>query len=239
LSQQGTVTLRRRAKGPDVWVFIYRDGDSQRTRRIGIIEKYPTKASAEKQAQKLRRSINDQLECLFVSDLLDRYEKDDLPARGPTNSAYRSSLKRIRERWGKMRLEAQAEDMMGIELWINNLETVPTKNTKARLLAKKSRTNLKALLHRLFERAIFWGMLELQRNPVGLVSVKGKSGRTRPLILVTVEAYGKMLKDPELVDHVRMMVMIAMCLGLRASEILGLRWESFDNAAEPTLTVNR
>jgi integrase len=34
-------------------------------------------------------------------------------------------------------------------------------------------------------------------------------------------------EDPELVPHARMMVMIAMCLGLRASEILGLRWEDF------------
>ena len=233
--------LRERKLGPDVWILRYRDRDGKEIpQRIGTVEKYPTKAAAEKAANKLRKDINERRDAVFVSDLLDRYEKDDLPARVITADNYRSHIKRIRERWGNVRLDVMAKDMMGIEQWLNSQETIPTKNTPARLLAKKSRFNLKALLHRLFERAIFWGMLEMQRNPIGLVTVKGKSGRTRPLIMVTMEAYNKLLRDPELAPHVRMMVMIAMVLGLRASEILGLRWDDFNpDAVAPTLTVQR
>jgi integrase len=236
--QQGTVTLRERAKGPDVWVFRYREDGKEKTKRLGTVEKFPTKASAEKQANKHRKDINERRECVFVSDLLDKYEKEDLTAgRVVTSDSYRSHVKRIRERWGTTRLDVLAKDMMGIEQWINSLETYPTKNTKPRPLAKKSKMNLKALMHLLFERAVFWHMLDLQRNPIELVKkIKGKSGRTRPLVIVPNAAYHKMLKDPELPPHCRMMVMIAMCMGLRASEILGLRWADFDRK-NLTITV--
>jgi integrase len=240
--QQGTVTLRERAKGPAVWVIKYREDGQQKTKRLGTVEKLPTKAAAEKAANKLRKDINERRECVFVSDLLDRYEKEidpeektDLPVRVVTADAYKSHMKRFREHWGKTRLDVLAKDMMGLEQWINSLKTFPTKNTAARPMAKKSRFNIKALIHLLFERAIFWGLLDLQRNPVELVKIKGKSGRTRPLVIVSNEAYHKMLNDPELQPHVRMMIMIAMCLGLRASEILGLRWTDFEHR---DLTLN-
>jgi integrase len=37
-----------------------------------------------------------------------------------------------------------------------------------------------------------------------------------------------MIADPELSPHVRVMMIVAMLLGLRASELLGLRWEDID-----------
>ena len=43
--------------------------------------------------------------------------------------------------------------------------------------SKKTRTHLKWITHLMFECAIKWGRLPLQRNPVLLVNVKGKAGR--------------------------------------------------------------
>ena len=226
--QQGSVVRRERKRGPDVWVFYHRDNGKQVPHRIGTVEKYPTKASAEKAATKIRRDINGQREHVYMRDLLKTYQEDDLSVRDVTAASYRSNIKRIRERWGDTRLDVMAKDMMGIEQWLNNLTTMPTTNKPARPLAKKSRTNLKALLHRIFERAIFLGKLEIQRNPISLVEVKGKSGRVRKLVPVTLEAYHKMLADPEFEIHAKTMVMIAFVLGLRASEVLGLRWDDFD-----------
>jgi integrase len=240
--QQGSVVRRERKRGPDVWIFYHRENGKQVPHRIGTVEKYPTKAAAEKAASKIRKDINGQREHVWMRDLLKKYEEDDLQSgRHNTAAAYKSHMKRIKERWGDTRLDVMAKDMMGIEQWLNSLQTLPTKKGKrpVRLLAKKSRFNLKALLHRLFERAIFWGLLEMQRNPIGLVTVKGKSGRTRPLVIVPMEAYDKMLKDPELAPHGRMMVILAMALGLRVSEILGLRPSEDFRYETQTLTVQR
>jgi integrase len=38
-----------------------------------------------------------------------------------------------------------------------------------------------------------------------------------------------MIADPKLAPHVRVMMIVAMMLGLRASDLLGLRWEDFDS----------
>lgn len=223
--QQGSVVRRKRVKGPDVWVFVYRENGTQKTQRIGTLEKYATKASAEKAAVKLRKDINGRREYVYVNDLLNRYEKEGLPDREVTSATYLSILKRVRAEWGSVRLDVLAKDLMGIEKWVNNLQTYPTKNKPPRDLSKKSKLHFKAFIHRLFERALFWNMLDLQRNPIGLISVKGRAGRQKPLVIVTEEQYHRLLSDPKLPEYVKVMIQVAMTLGFRASEILGLRWE--------------
>jgi integrase len=53
--------------------------------------------------------------------------------------------------------------------------------------------------------------LTLQRNPIGLIEIKGKSKRSRPLVIVTGEQWRNIIADPELAPHVReMMIIIAM-----------------------------
>jgi integrase len=221
-----------------VWVFLFREDSKHRSVNIGTVEKYPTKASAEKAANKIRKDINGRREFVYVRDLLNKYEKEGLPDREVTQASYLSFAKRIRERWGSVRLDMMAKDLMGVEQWINSLQTYPTKNTPSRDLSKKSKIHVKAFIHRLFERAIFWNLLDLQRNPIGLVSVKGRGGRVKPMVVVTVEQYLKILADPKLPEHAKVMVQIAMCLGLRASETLGLKWIDID-FEQSTIRVRR
>jgi hypothetical protein len=57
----------------------------------------------------------------------------------------------------------------------------------------------------------------------GLAEVKRKRQQTRQLILLTTKNWNDRDADMELSSHVRVMITIAMLLGLRASEILGLR----------------
>jgi integrase len=71
-----------------------------------------------------------------------------------------------------------------------------------------------------------WRYLTIQRNPMSLIEIPGASKRTRKIVLVPVAKYrALLLKVPH---HCRVMVTLAMCLGLRVSEILGLRWEDVD-----------
>lgn len=237
--QQGSVLRRSRVKGPDVWVFFYRENGKQKTQVIGSLEKFPTKASAEMEVHELRKSINSRRECVYVGGLIDRYLAEDLPTRHDTAASYRSYIKRIRHKFGTMRVEEMVKNLVVIEQWLNSQMTEPRPSRPSQLLSKKSRLNLKACLHRIFERAMFWGLMDLQRNPIGLVSVKGKSKRTRPLVLVPIENYQKMLDDPLLVEHGKMMVMVAMCLGLRASEILGLQWSDITFGTPTIIRVQR
>jgi integrase len=123
-----------------------------------------------------------------------------------------------------------AKDIMGIEQWPNDYQTLPTpdrtvkgvivKGRRPRTASQKTKTLMKAFIHRVFEFAIKWGYLALQRNPI---EIKGKSKRIRPLVIITGEQWRNMIADSKLAPHVRVMMIVAMMLGLRASELLGLR----------------
>ena len=80
--------------------------------------------------------------------------------------------------------------------------------------------------HLIDERAMFWGLIELQRNPMELVKLKGSSKRQRKPQIISPE------KFQELVSRMRepysIMSIVAMCTGLRVSEVLALRWEHID-----------
>lgn len=78
----------------------------------------------------------------------------------------------------------------------------------------------------------------MQRNPIGLVEIKGRAKRVRIHNLITRDQWHKLIADLELLPHIRTMIFIAMLLGLRASEILGLRWEDVD-LENSTLWVRR
>jgi integrase len=69
-------------------------------------------------------------------------------------------------------------------------------------------------------------LLNVERNPIDLVEVKGISKRKkRPQVLQVKDAW--QILDA-LVQPFRTIVLIGLCFGLRISEILGLRWTDFD-----------
>jgi integrase len=131
-----------------------------------------------------------------------------------TARGYRSYLARhIKPRWGKTPLA----EMKALEIaeWFKSLTLSP-----------KTCGQVKALLHLLFERAMLWGLLDSQRNPIELVKVKGSSRRKkRPRILTPAkfQELRDLLGEPH-----KTMVTTAMCTGLRVSEVFALRWEHID-----------
>jgi len=79
-------------------------------------------------------------------------------------------------------------------------------------------------MHVLFESAVRWDLLD--RNPISHVRVKGGTKRLkRPRILEPGEFSALVSYSP---DPYRTMFLIAGCLGLRCSEIVGLQWSDFD-----------
>ena len=131
-----------------------------------------------------------------------------------TIAGYRSYLaKHIEPRWAKSILA----DIRPLEVgeWLKSLP-----------LAAKTKGQIRALFHLLFEKAMLWELIDIQRNPIELVKLKGTSRRSRRPQVVTPEKFQELIAV--LREPYRTMAIVAMCTGLRVSEILALRWEHID-----------
>ena len=131
-----------------------------------------------------------------------------------TAAGYRSYLKKhVRPRWGDTPLaEIKA---LEISEWLKSLPLSP-----------KTRGHVGALLHLLFERAMLWDLMDVQRNPMELVKLKGTSKRLKRPQVLAPEKFQELVS--KLNDPYRTMVIVAMCTGMRVSEVLALRWEHID-----------
>jgi hypothetical protein len=58
-----------------------------------------------------------------------------------------------------------------------------------------------------------WGLVDVQRNPVGLVEVRTGATRKRVPTIITCDQSRQLLEREELGKHCRVMVQLAMCLG--------------------------
>ena len=90
--------------------------------------------------------------------------------------SYLSVLKRIRTKWETTRLSRMKP--VAVQEWLKSLNVAP-----------KTKGHTKALMHRLFEKAMLWEMVDLQRNPMELVEIKGISKRQKKPLILTVEQY--------------------------------------------------
>jgi integrase len=124
-----------------------------------------------------------------------------------TALAYLSMLKRIRPRWGETTIDQVKPYAVSERL----------KNMTA---APKTKGNIKALMYRIFEKAMLWEELEIGRNPMELVEVKGAIKPTKKAAVLTVEQFYLILGL--LPEPYRTMVLVALCTGLRIEEILAL-----------------
>lgn len=222
--QRGSIVRIHRKTRPDYWALRYYEYNllgerTQRAAQIGTLEAFPTRAAAERQADVMRSKFAAYASCVYFSDLVARYKQEDMPQRCSTQSSYRSNLRRLEERWGAVRLDWLCSHPLEVEHWLKDL-----KAQNGAELSLKSKRNLKASLHRLFECAMGWGFIEMQRNPIHFVQLRGLPRRKKLRYVVTPEDYGRIVQDADLALHVRVMVHIAATTGLRISEILGLQW---------------
>lgn len=70
------------------------------------------------------------------------------------------------------------------------------------------------------------GMLDVSRNPISLVRNTGATRKTRRTRSLSVEEFHALLK--ELQEPFATMALVAVCLGLRVSEMLALKWSDVD-----------
>jgi integrase len=81
-------------------------------------------------------------------------------------------------------------------------------------------------MHSLLEFAMWAGHLQMSRNPISLVQNKGATRKVRKARSLTVEQFLALLK--ELQEPFATMALLCVCLGLRISGALALRFEDVD-----------
>lgn len=230
-------TLRKVARANNQWAWEYRYQDPLTSKRKSLylgIDKFPTQTAAERHLEAFVLKLNAENPTLAVSEptfnaILDRFIEDErmmeIKQSRPgehlkdgqlsysTVISYLSVIKRVRAKWGTTRITRMKP--MLIQEWLRELKAAP-----------KTKGHTKAVMYRLFEKAMLWEMVEWQRNPMELVEIKGVSKRQKRPIILTVEQYYQILDL--LPEPYRTMVVVAQCTGLRAEEVLALEWEDID-----------
>ena len=220
--QFGWLDLKKRRNGPEVWVLRYRETLADGSKRVpslivGSIEKYPTESQARTASMSLLLSINQgKTEGVPVpfGAVIERYLAQELPERNSTASRYQSWLKNyIKPKWVECSLDQIKP--LAVEDWLKRLS-----------LAPKSKSHLKNLMRVLFNAAMRWELIPYQLNPMSLVRVKDGSKRKREPRALSAEEFQRMLEHVP--EPFRTMCIVAMCMGLRVSEVLGLKWCDID-----------
>ena len=127
--QEGCLYREKRKAGPDVWVFRYRDGQSNRKEQIGTVEAFPSKSAAKKACEPLRANMNRETRTpRTVADLVTHYTEKELPEDSnkaySTRKAYRCYFKNwIVPVWGGYRLSAVKT--VAVEDWLKTATTGP------------------------------------------------------------------------------------------------------------------
>ncbi len=208
--QQGSVVLDPRTK---TWFFRFREEGHQRSVRLG---KFPTKKKALLAAEPVRTQMNSHHEeaRTLIACLWLMYKNEKMPSKLPTRLAYESWMKNhILPRWGQTPITSLQPRT--VELWLKGLP-----------LAPKSRVHIRGLMSQLYDFAQWAGITPAtERNPISLVKVEHATRRRKPRSL-TVEEFQKVLIH--LKEPLRSMAILALSLGLRASEVLALMWRHVD-----------
>jgi integrase len=217
----GSIVFDKRRK---TWNFLWWEDGKRRSRQIGTLSEFPTKSKAWIAAQLLLPAPNEQppwerptqseRHVPTIRTLTERYQRERLPSRHSTARMYRSWLRNhILPKWGETPIcEIQPRP---VELWLRELNLSP-----------KSKSHIRGMLHLLMEFAMWSGALEISRNPIDLVVVKGATKRTRQPRSLTVDEFRKFVQY--LAEPFRTMALLCVCFGLRISECLALKWCDVD-----------
>jgi len=216
----GSVVFDKRRK---TWNFLWWEEGKRHSKLIGTRKEFRTKGAAQRQVQSflsevlgqpLESSKTIQGEIYTVRALAAHYERERLPSRYSTARMYRSWLRNhILPKWGDKPVnEVQPRP---VELWLRQLNLSP-----------KSKSHVRGMLHLLMEFAMWSGALQISRNPIDLVLVKGATKRTRQPRSLTVDEFRKFLQQLE--EPFRTMALLCVCFGLRISECLALKWCDVD-----------
>jgi len=228
--QHGFFSRHKRKKGPEVWVYRWREIDANgrlkmRAFVVGPVTQYSTETAAWKAVSTLRLDINHHTfrpegQPETFEQLVEHYrmieldlEKESERKVRQTKQTYGVYLKtRIVPRWGGQPFrEIKA---VTVERWLGSIDDL-SNGTKAKI---------KGVMSEVFQHAIRYGWLNDGENPMFAVRQSTKRMRvTEPLEAAEFRAL-----ILELPHKMRVIGIVAATTGLRISEVLGLKWRDID-----------
>jgi integrase len=213
--RQGSVVLDKRSR---TWNFFYWENGKRRSKKVGALRQFPTKASAWRAAKPLRDAVENNVPISYTAPtvrvLVEQYRVEKMPERYSTRNGYNAWLNNhVLPLWGEYSIsELQARP---VDLWLRSLELSP-----------KSKVAIRGLLSILWDFAMWRGDVPTQRNPMELVRVKGATKRTRKPRSLNVDEFQRFVRHLE--EPFRTMALVCVCFGLRISEALALKWSDVD-----------
>jgi integrase len=211
----GSVVFDKRRK---TWNFLTWEGGNRRSKAIGTLRQYPTKASAWSAVEAFQDSPEKPVHAVSksptVSTLVEQYRVEKMPRRVMTRQGYNTWLNQyIVPTWGDHTI--QELEARPVDLWLQSLPLSP-----------KSKVHIRGLVRVLWDFAMWRGDVPVQRNPMELVTVKEASKRTRQPRSLTVEQFQQLIRELE--EPFRTMGLVCVCFGPRISECLALKWSDVD-----------
>ncbi len=186
------------------------------TRKIGKLIDF-NQEQADARAHEIVYRLKHKTEVIVptVEMVAKQYRDEKLSKlRHSTRKSAESWLKcHILPRWGKTPISEL--EPRPVELWIDSCN-----------LAPRTRGHLRELLHRLVDFSMWARLIPDGLNPIRLVTVRGSSKRRKRPRSLTVQEFQLLLKH--LTGPLRTMAQLQVCLGLRVSELLALRWKDVD-----------
>ena len=207
------------------WHLKWFEAGKPRRRQLGTIRELPSRAAAERAAEPFRRMLAKPVKVVpIVSVLVEQFKVEKMSTRTSTSHSIKAWLKNhIIPAWGQKPItDLQARP---VDLWLRSLA-----------LAPKSKVHVRGVIRELWEYAMYRDDVEVQRNPMELVRIKGATKRLRKPRCLTVEEFQRFLA--ELQGAFRTMALVCISFGLRISECLALKWSDVD-WLNSKLTVER
>ena len=152
--QQGSVVLNKRSK---TWHYLWCEDNHRRSKLIGTLRDYPTKAAAWHVAGKASRCNTKACwQCSHRVGIGEAIRNRKNATRCNTARVYRAWLhNHVLPQWGdKPITDVKPRDA---ELWLRQLDLSP-----------KSRSHVRHILYALMDFAMFSGVIEVGRNPIDL-----------------------------------------------------------------------
>jgi integrase len=223
----GTLRKEQRADGM-VWVFRWSERIAGQRRFhkevVGSLKKYPTESAANKAAEQFRVKLNQnnrQLRPLTFAELTNHYVEHELPKA--SKSTRRGNLgyikNHIEPRW--YAVPCCEMKSMVIEEWLSSLD-----------MAGGSRLKVKGIMSTIFSHGVRWELVE--RNPVcGQGGTPGHRGASTGVRVSGKPSIKRIVLSPDVVKQtleelelrLQAMTLLDAVTGLRASELMGLKWE--------------
>lgn len=197
------------------WRFFYWEGGKRRSKALG---RFPSKTKAWAAAKPHRDALEapalSKPSATKVGELVKQYRVEKMPQRVSTRRGYEAFLRNhILPKWE----DSQITDLQArpVELWIQSLA-----------LAPKSKVHVRGLIQTLWDYAMWRGDVPTQRNPMELVQIRNASKRLRKPRTMTIEEFHRLAAV--LTEPYRTMATVGVCLGLRWSELVGLKWQDIN-----------